>query len=201
MLLAPDEATLPLAVDAACGRMARDVNVDSLRHGRGARRRGPRPADQQRRHDWRPPSSREIARPRRRSPGSTLLFNLLWSAEGAVNPDGEAEAWFLQYYIPSQIELPGALLRSVTVYASKPLRPFQEIGIVLCIPTEPMVHDAIRHLEDAGVSVRLGAEGLLRVVQSHRCARAPDEWSGVGFANSFVYYDNEGMFLRMEGAP
>jgi hypothetical protein len=148
-------------------------------------------------------------RARNAMPSEAWLWSALGGAEERVNPDGEAEAWFLQYYIPGQLELPDALLRSVTVYASKDLQPFQEIGTVQCIPTEPMVlvdskeivHDAIRRLEEAGVSVRLGEMGLLRVVQSHRCARAPDEWGGVGFAKSFVYYDNEGTFLSMEGAP
>ncbi|MGB8222802.1 MAG: trypsin-like serine protease [Polyangiales bacterium] len=142
-------------------------------------------------------------------PNEALLWSALGGAEGTVNPDGEAEAWFLQYYIPGKLALPDALLRSVTVYVSKDLQPYQEIGTVQCIPTEPMilvdskeiVHDAIRRLEDAGVTVRLGERGLIRVVQSHRCARAPDEWGGVGFANSFVYYSDDGTFLSMEGAP
>jgi methionine synthase II (cobalamin-independent) len=82
---------------------------------------------------------------------------------------------------------------------------------VQCIPTEPLVlvdskeivHDAIRRLEDAGVSVRVGEEGLLRVFQSHRCAREPETWGGVGFANSFLYYADDGTYLstEMEGAP
>ena len=142
-------------------------------------------------------------------PSEAWLWSAVGGAEENVNPDGKAEAWFLQYYIPGQLELPDALLRSVTVYASEDLRPFQEIGTVQCIPTEPMVlvdskdivHDAIRRLEQAGVSVRLGEEGLLRVVQSHRCAREPDVWGGVGFANTFLYYDDDGSYLSMEGAP
>jgi hypothetical protein len=148
-------------------------------------------------------------RARNSMPSEAWLWSAVGGAEGTVNPDGEAEAWFFQYYIPRQIELPDALLRSVTVYASEDLRPFQEIGTAQCVPTEPMVlvdskdivHDAIRRLEQAGVSVRLGEEGLLRVVQSHRCARAPDTWGGVGFANSFLYYDDHGSYLSMEGAP
>jgi hypothetical protein len=147
-------------------------------------------------------------RARTSMPSEAWLWSAVSGAEGTVNPDGEAEAWFLQYYIPGQLELPDALFRSVTVHASGDLRPFQEIGTVQCIPTEPMslfdskdiVHDAIRRLEQAGVSVRLGEEGQLQVVQSHRCARAPDTWGGVGFANSFLYYDDDGSFLSMEGA-
>lgn len=145
-------------------------------------------------------------RARNAMPSDALLWSAVAGAEGNLNPDGEAEAWFFQYYIPGQIELPDALLRSVTVPASGNLRPFQEIGTVQCIPTEPMVlvdskdivHDAIRRLENAGVAVRLGEEGLLRVVQSHRCARGPDEWGGVGFANTFLYYDDDGSYLSME---
>jgi len=147
-------------------------------------------------------------RARSSMPSEAWLWSAVGGAEGNVNPDGKAEAWFLQYYIPGQLELPDVLLRSVTVYASEDLRPFQEIGTVQCIPTEPIVlvdskdivHDAIRRLEQAGVSVRLGEEGLLRVVQAHRCAREPDTWGGVGFANSFLYYDDDGTYLNMQGA-
>lgn len=149
----------------------------------------------------------------RRARGSMPSGALLWSAVGGadetLNPDGEAESWFLRYFIPEQVELPDALFRSVTVYASGDLRPYQELGTVQCLPTEPMipvdsrdhVHDAIRRLGQAGVSVRLGEEGLLRVFQSHRCAREPDTWGGVGFANTFLYYDDDGSYLGMEGAP
>lgn len=148
-------------------------------------------------------------RARSSMPSEALLWGAVGGAEGTVNPDGEAEAWFLRYYIPGQIELPDALFRSVTVHASEDLRPFQELGIAQCIPTEPMflvdskhmVHDAIRRLEQAGVAVRLGEEGLFRVVQSHRCAREPDTWGGVGFANTFLYYDDDGSYLGVEGAP
>ena len=78
-----------------------------------------------------------------------------------------------------------------------------------CIPTEPMlpvdsrdlIHDAIRRLEQAFVSAQLGEEGLLRVFQSHRCAREPDNWGGVEFANTFLYYDDDGSYLGTEGAP
>ena len=149
----------------------------------------------------------------RRARGSMPSEALLWSAVGGadetLNPDGEAESWFLRYFIPGQIELPDALFRSVTVYASGDLRPYQELGTVQCIPTEAMipldsrdlVHDAIRRLEQAGMSVRLGEEGLLRVFQSHRCARETDTRGGVGFANAFLYYDDDGSYLGMEGAP
>lgn len=148
-------------------------------------------------------------RARKAMPNEALLWGAVGGAEGNVNPDGKAEAWFLQYYIPGQLELPDGLLRSVTVYASEDLRPFQEIGTVRCIPTEPLVlvdskhivHDAIRRLEQAGVFVRLGEEGLLRVVQSHRCAREPTIWGGVGFGNTFLYYDDDGSYLGVEGAP
>jgi MYXO-CTERM domain-containing protein len=148
-------------------------------------------------------------RARSSMPSEAWLWSAVGGAEGTVSPDGEAESWFLQYYIPGQIEFPDALLRSVTVGVSENLRPFQEIGTVQCIPTEPIVlvdskeivHDAIRRLEDAGVTVRLGEGGLLRVVQSHRCAREPDTWGGVGFANTFLHYDDDGSYLSMEGAP
>jgi MYXO-CTERM domain-containing protein len=148
-------------------------------------------------------------RARSSMPSEAVLWGAVGEAEGTVNPDGEAEAWLLRYYIPGQIELPDALFRSVTVHASEDLRPFQELGIAQCIPTEPMflvdskrmVHDAIRRLEQAGVAVRLGEEGLFRVVQSHRCAREPDTWGGVGFANTFLYYDDDGSYLGVEGAP
>ena len=111
------------------------------------------------------------------------------------------------YYIPGQLELPDALLRSVTVYASEDLRPYQELGTVQCLPTEPMV-PSIRGTSSttqSGVSskracpVRLGEEGLLRVFQSHRCAREPDTWGGVVFANTFLYYDDDGSYLGVEG--
>lgn len=142
-------------------------------------------------------------------PSEALLWSAVGGADEALNPDGEAESWFLRYFIPGQIELPDALFRSVTVYASGDLRPYQELGTVQCLPTEPMipvdsrdlVHDAIRRLGQAGVSVRLGEEGLLRVFQSHRCAREPDTWGGVGFANTFLYYDDDGSYLGTEGAP
>ncbi|MGB5268705.1 MAG: trypsin-like serine protease [Polyangiales bacterium] len=149
----------------------------------------------------------------RRARGSMPSEALLWSAVGGadetVNPDGEAESWFLRYFIPGRIELPDALFRSVTVYASGNLRPYQELGTVQCIPTEPMlpvdsrdlIHDAIRRLEQAFVSAQLGEEGLLRVFQSHRCAREPDNWGGVEFANTFLYYDDDGSYLGTEGAP
>jgi hypothetical protein len=142
-------------------------------------------------------------------PSDAWLWSAVGGTEGAVSPDGEADAWFLQYYIPDQLAPPDALLRSVTVHTSGDLQPFQEIGTLQCIPTEPMVpfdskhivHDAIRHFEQAGMPVRLGDEGLLRVFQSHRCAREPDEWSGVGFADSFVYYDDDGFYLGTEKVP
>ncbi|NNE19928.1 MAG: trypsin-like serine protease [Myxococcales bacterium] len=142
-------------------------------------------------------------------PSEAWLWSAVGGAQGTVNPDGEAEAWFLQYYIPGQLELPDLLLRSVAIGASEEARAFQEIGIFQCVPTEPMVpldsrvivHDAIRRLEQAGVSVRLGEERLLRVVQRHRCARQPDEWSGVGVANAFLYYDDDGSYLGMEKTP
>jgi len=148
-------------------------------------------------------------RARNAMPSEALLWGAVGGPEGNVNPDGKAEAWFLQYYIPGQLELPDGLLRSVTVHASEDLRPYQEIGTVQCIPTEPMVlvdskdmvHDAIRRLEQAGVFVRLGEGGLLRVVQSHRCAREPTIWGGVGFGNTFLYYDDDGSYLGTEGAP
>jgi hypothetical protein len=142
-------------------------------------------------------------------PTDAWLWSAVGGAEGTVNPDGEAEAWFLRYFIPGQIELPDALFRSVTVFASGDLRPYQELGTVQCVPAEPMipndsrdiVHDAIRRFEQAGMSVRFGEEGLLRVFQSHRCAREPDTWGGVGFGDTLVYYDDDGSYLGMEGAP
>jgi len=148
-------------------------------------------------------------RARSSMPNEAWLWSAVGGAEGTVNPDGEAEVWFLRYFMPGQIELPDALFRSVTVFASGDLRPYQELGTLQCVPTEPMIlvdskdiiHDAIRRFEQAGVSVRVGEEGLLRVFQSHRCAREPDEWGGVGFANSFVYYGDDGSYLGMEGAP
>jgi len=142
-------------------------------------------------------------------PSEALLWSAVGGADETVNPDGEAESWFLQYFVPGQIELPDALFRSVTVYASGDLQPYQELGTAQCLPTEPMipvdsrdlVHDAIRRFEQAGASVRVGEDGLLQVLQSHRCAREPDTWGGVGFANAFVYYDDDGSYLGMEGAP
>ncbi|MFW2388320.1 MAG: S1 family peptidase [Polyangiales bacterium] len=136
----------------------------------------------------------------------------LWSAaggeEGAVNPDGESEAWTLRYYIPSHLELPDGLLRRVTVYASEELRPVQEIETVQCIPREPMVpfdskalvHDAVRRLERAGMPVQFGHEESLLVAQSHRCARRSDEWSGVEYARTSLYYGDDGSYLGMEKA-
>ena len=150
-----------------------------------------------------------VQRARSSMPSEAWLWSAVGGAEGTVNPDGEAEAWFLRYFIPGQIDLPDALFRSVTVFASGDLRPYQELGTVQCLPTELMipvdskdlVHDAIRRFEQAGMSVRLGEEGLLRVFQSHRCAREPDTWGGVGFANAFLYYDDDGSYLGMEGGP
>lgn len=72
---------------------------------------------------------------------------------------------------------------------------------MILVDSKDMVHDAIWRFEQAGVSVRVGEEGLLRVFQSHRCAREPDDWSGVGFANSFVYFDDDGSYLGMEEIP
>jgi len=141
-------------------------------------------------------------------PSEALLWSAVGGADETVNPDGEAESWFLRYFVPGQIELPDALFRSVTVDASGDLRPYQELGTVQCVPTEPMipvdskdlVHDAIRRFEEAGMSVRFGEDGLFRVVQSHRCAREPGTWGGVGFANTFLYYDDHGSYLGVEGA-
>ena len=101
-----------------------------------------------------------------------------------------------------------AVLLEIVLYA-RSTWPYQELGTVQCLPTEPMipvdsrdlVHDAIRRLGQAGMSVRLGDEGLLRVFQSHRCAREPDTWGGVEFADTFVYYGDDGSYLGMEGAP
>ena len=69
------------------------------------------------------------------------------------------------------------------------------------IDTRDVVHDAIRRLEQAGVPVRVGEEGLLRVFQSHRCAREPDTWGGVVFGKTSIYYDDDGSYLGVEGGP
>ena len=42
----------------------------------------------------------------------------IWLVLALGLPDGEAESWFLRYFVPGQIALPDALYRSVTVYAS-----------------------------------------------------------------------------------
>ncbi len=122
-----------------------------------------------------------------------------WS-EGGVNPDGEAELWLFEYFLPEQSEPPTTELLSIAVYASGERESAMISRHFKCIPTRPItpmssravVHDAIRRLQSEGVTVRLGEGAILELYQAHRCSTLTDGWNVVAYDQSLVFFDASG---------
>ena len=137
----------------------------------------------------------------------------LWEVRSSyshVDPDGNAMDWALTYYLPQEVELPSAKALQVTVRGTKVDEPIGPYDIELyCIPTRPIepfdsrkiIHDAIRRIEDTGISVQIRNPDDLGLVQNHRCASPSLGLNGASYAvpgGSYgVGYDEYGKFIKV----
>jgi hypothetical protein len=135
------------------------------------------------------------ARARDEVPAEAWLLEItsgLWG--GHLDPDGNSDRWHFAYYLPGDVALPEGAVIEVTVSPTG-IDPIWARTIELaCIPTRPItsldsrraVHDAIEHLERAGVSVQVRDAGDLDLTQRHRCIY------GATVVNTIFYRDIEG---------
>lgn len=136
-----------------------------------------------------------------------------WSAavadQGAINPDGEAEAWLIEYYLPEQSVPPDSELRSITVQANGERTSATEPSQLKCTPTRPitplsskaLVHEAIGRLQSEGLIVRLGEGATLYLVQAHRCSTQTDGWNAVTYDDALVWFNESGKQLGFYQYP
>jgi hypothetical protein len=127
-----------------------------------------------------------------------------WAAfaieETGMNPDGEAETWELEYYVPELLDPPEGQLLSVTVQGSGAHEVIDSATRLRCIPSRPIsaldsrtiAHDAIRRLQSEGITVELGRVKTLNLYQGHRCGTVTDGWNAVVYDTSLVLYDEAG---------
>jgi hypothetical protein len=149
------------------------------------------------------------ARARDEVPAEAWLWEIrsgFVAGAGHLDPDGNSVRWNLTYYLPGDAELPEGTVIVVSVSPTT-IDVWEPPTIELaCIPTHPItsldsrgaVHDAIKHLEQAGVSVQIRDAGDLHLVQSHRCRY------GSTVLNSMSYRDIEGyhyVSLDEDGGP
>lgn len=125
---------------------------------------------------------------------------------GHLDPDGDSNRWHLTYYLPGDAELPEGAFISVTVTPTK-IDVWEPPNMELaCIPTHQItsldsrraIHDAIKHLEQGGVSVQIRDAADLHLVQRHRCMY------GSSILNSISYRGIQGyhyVSLDEEGEP
>jgi uncharacterized protein (TIGR03382 family) len=142
-------------------------------------------------------------------PEDAWFWEATAAGEKGINPDGEAEAWSIQYFLPEQGEPPDGVFQSITVPASGELQSESTMGGLRCIPTRPitplsstaLAHDAIRRMQGEGVEVRLGQDAIMELYQAHRCSLLTDGWNAVAFADSLVFYDETGRQLGFYRYP
>ncbi len=140
---------------------------------------------------------------REAAPEDAWFWEANAAGENGMNPDGEAEAWLIQYYLPGRAELPNSLLQSITVNAAGERESASAMSGLRCTPTRPITplsskavaHDAIRRMQNEGVAVRLGEGGILELYQAHPCSNLTDGWSAVVYAQALVFYDETGRQL------
>ena len=147
------------------------------------------------------------ARARDEVPAEAWLWEITSGyGAGHLDPDGDSDRWYLTYYLPGGAELPEGAVIAVTVSPTE-IDVWEPPNIDLaCIPAHPItsldsrraVHDAIKHLGQAGVSVQIRDAGDLHLVQRHRCMY------GSSILNIISYRDIEGyhyVSLDEDGEP
>lgn len=146
---------------------------------------------------------------REAAPEDAWFWEATAAGENGMNPDGEAEAWLIQYYLPGRAEPPNFLLQSITVNAAGERESISTLSGLRCTPTRPITplssravaHDAIRRMQSEGVAVRLGEGGILELYQAHPCSYLTDGWSAVVYAQILVFYDETGRQLGVYQYP
>ena len=133
----------------------------------------------------------------------------LWAASSdgtrGLNPDGVAESWLFDYYMPEATASEPLDLERITVSASGEITQVSQPGSLSCVPERPLraidsraiTHHAIGRMSEAGTEVQVGGSPDLQIVQRHICDSASTYWNHVAYGDVYVFYDGSGTFLGL----